>query len=287
MKLHVFAIALMTTATQVALALPASNPVPPERAIPGTPASAPSQQPVSDTGLPLIAPSKDGGPPSLFDESSRAPIQTALLTARIHVHHNLNPTYDVMHAYPYPVKPPKVASKPGPMPEDRAGLKDMLLNGGYVNRANPDKPYPMGGWRWQDIYQTAVRKSGRSVPHTMLTMYQWANDMVPYAGREAHKSNLLEDERWERYQKTLEDYERNRIEAENDAVRLGLNPAPLRKKSFGVGTAQLAPGNWWITARRKSAGLTYYWLMPVTVTGGQQVDLELNQNNALVITGGW
>lgn len=223
--------------------------------------------------------------PSLFDDPAEAQ-QPAVVTARIQVPHAVRPV-DVFSVHPYPMRPPVVKQKPSLLPEEPKHLRDMLLHSGYATRHMAEKPYPIGGWRWQYAYREALRKSHLGTPHTLITAYKWISDITPYAVRETKASNLAEQERYERYQKAQEEYEKTRQEVENEAVRMGLYPVVLRSRHANIAEGRLPAGNWWLTCTRKVPGLTYYWQIPFSAAAGENVNLTLTQQNALVITGGW
>jgi hypothetical protein len=225
------------------------------------------------------------GPPSLFEEARTTPQQQAFLDVIIKVPHKTHPK-DTFNLYPYPVKPPK-SEHATLLPETEKSMKQLLLSTGYHNRMNPDKPYQLGGWRWQYCFQTAVRKSGLGVPHSIISEYAWARDITPYAQAETKKWNEFEDQRWLRYKKAVAEFERNHADIESDATQQGLVAMELPKRGYGWIQQNIPTGTWWLTATRKVPGLTYYWQVPLTAAPGEKIKIELNELNALIIEGGW
>jgi hypothetical protein len=234
---------------------------------------------------------KTQGPPSLFDvevsANEDAVEPPATVHVRINVPHN-HKAVDVFAAYPYPVKLPQNLP-PTMLPEKPKELKNMLLSSGYAARTSGERPYPMGGWRWQDAYRIALAKSHLAVPHTIVGMYPWIKEITPWVVVECKRINAREKQRWERYLKFKEEYDRNHVDIENDAVRAGLAATVMRPRRGKPGYVEkeLPAGNWWITCTRRLPGLTYYWQIPVTAAAGEHVNLMLTENNMLVATGGW
>lgn len=222
---------------------------------------------------------------SLFDDPAQTQ-QYANLTVVVKVPQKLR-AVDVTMIHPYPVKPPLIKGPAEPISTDEKYLKNLLLQSGYSSRMDPDKPYPVGGWRWQYIYQDSVRKSGLGVPHGLLTAYPWIARITPYAQREALHWNNIEAERFRRYEKALEEFDRTRADIENDAVRQGFFPIQLRSHRLGWTQSRIPAGSWWLTCTRKAPGIVYYWQIPLTAAPGENVNIALTQGNALVITGGW
>jgi hypothetical protein len=120
-----------------------------------------------------------------------------------------------------------------------------------------------------------------------LSEYQWARDVTPYAVVEAKKWNALEDERWARYNKAVDEWTKNRADVEADAMKKGLNPMELKKRGIGWVLQDIPSGSWWLTCTRKVPGLTYYWQIPLTAAPSEKVKIVLTEMNALVIEGGW
>ncbi len=211
--------------------------------------------------------------------------QFSTLNVRFLTIQNFKPT-DVVYAYPYPVKPPKPVVLE-PMPEGERQLKDMILSSGYGQRIDYSRPYPFGGYRWVRIFETALKKSGTHVPHTMLTCYPWVNKMFPYVLAEARLMNTIETERKEKYLKTVADFERLNAEMESKAASEGLVPIPVKVNSKGIGQASLPAGAWWLTATRRLPGLKFYWQVPIRCSSGDAINVQFTEANALLIHGGW
>jgi hypothetical protein len=245
-------------------------------------APALAQSPTMTPAVPQPAHMAPGA--SLFEDPEKN-VPTATVTVRIDVPRDSR-AVEVMAVHPYPMKPPTIPGPPPKLATDDKTLRDLLVQSGYAARSNPDKPYPIGGWRWQFAYQEAVRRSGLGVPHGLFTVYSWVNDIRPYVRKECKKWNDFEDERWLRYKRAKEEFEKSRVEIENDAVRLGLSPIDMRIRR-GIAQAKVPAGNWWLTCTHKKPGLTYYWQVPFTAGGGENVNLNLTQPNALIVTGGW
>ncbi len=252
------------------------------------PASSPANllpSPSTTTTTTSSSSSTPGGD-SLFESSGGKTQPGGLLSVRINVPHNTHPV-DVFTAYPYPVKPPRLAAPPSYLPVDRPSLKGLLLSSGYSARISTDKAYPTGGWRWQYAYNSALKKSKLGLPHTILTMYQWIDAIMPCVAAECRRSNEIEDARWARYQKAVDEFEQKFADIENEAVRKGLYPVEMPCRARGFSQAQVPPGSYWLTCTRKVPGLTYYWREPVEVAPGAVVNLMLTESNALEILGGW
>lgn len=229
---------------------------------------------------------KREGPPSLFDDGQPGvQAQSAFLDVRINTPHRKG-AQDVFNIYPYPVKPP-TAQRALPLADSAKLVRGLLLSSGYTNRGNPDKAYQTGGWRWQYCFKAAVAKSGLGVPHTIFSEYRWADDITPYVCAETRKWNAFEEDRWNRYQKAIKDFEKNHSDAEGESVRLGLSPGPVARRGYGWAQQNILPGSWWMTCTRKVPGLTYYWQVPLTAAPSEKINIVLNELNALVIEGGW
>ena len=224
-------------------------------------------------------------PPSAFDEDVPLQVLSDVLV-RVNVPHNLR-AVETLSAYPYPVQPPRQKGSIRPLPTRDQGLKGYLLQSGYANRRGWDRPYPPFGWRWEYAYNAALRRSGRSVPHTMMAMYPWCNDMVKFVKPEVERANDAEKERQLRYSRAVEQYQKSYADLESEATRRGLYPCELRMSRAGQAQTRLAPGTWWIVGTHKVPGLTYYWQTPVTVTKGDTAQVLLTEANALVLEGGW
>jgi len=195
--------------------------------------------------------------------------------------------------YPYPIQPPRIKKLPMPLPTKAQGLKSLLIATGYDRKQVPEiHAYPFQGWRWQYAYREAVKKAGLFPPLILLQMYTWADKMVPYARVECERWNDIEDERQKRYLAANEEFVSTRADVETDAVRKGMYPMDLRinRLMYGhlcEGKISLQPGNWWVVGSHKVPGLTYYWQLPVTLQEGEPNKVELTEENALVIEGGW
>lgn len=248
----------------------------PKRKIAAAPAPVPAPTPVLSPGAAktLVAPAKTESTP-----------QFSTLNVRFLTIQNFKPT-DVVYAYPYPVKPPKPV-KLDPLPEAERQLKDMIMNSGYTARMDYSRPYPFGGFRWVRCYETALKKSGTHVPHTMLTVYPWVNKMFPYVLSEVRQMNQLESERNEKYLRTVADYERLNAEMESKAASEGLVPIPVKMTSRGLGHASLPAGSWWLTATRRLPGLKFYWQVPIRCSSGEAINVQFTEANALLVQGGW
>lgn len=218
-------------------------------------------------------------------ESRTAPKADINLTIQIKVPHGLKATESFI-AYPYPPRVPP--GKPiEALPTDKKVLKDMLLNSGYSNRFRGNKAYAPMGWRWEYAFNAAVRRSGKSFPHTIATMYPWTSSMVPYIVPEIERINKGEENRQLRYMAAVDEFNKTHMELENEAVRKGLYPTLIRRYRKGEAGVKLSAGNWWITVTRSVPGLQYYWRVPITIVEGQPVKLTLTEQNALLVQGGW
>lgn len=210
----------------------------------------------------------------------------------INVPHNIDVRNDFTF-YPYPMMPPKIRAQVKPLPEtSKDGLRQQILNSGYVNRTQATTAYPYGGWRWQYAYKAALRRSGLGVPHLVTEMYSWADEMLPYVKPEVVRLNLAEKDRLKRYQRAKEEYDESRADIETESVRKGLFPVEVRLTKFDgkmtrFGNAKVLPGSWFLVGTHRTAGLTYYWNLPVEVDANQPKTVELNEANALLVEGGW
>lgn len=258
-------------------------------ALAASPAAAPSVPPATSTAAAVAAHAEpvaetEKAQPSLFDDPQKVEM------AHLSVKFGLSPdrrNVDTIAVHPYPVKPPAIPGPPTRLPEKPKDVRQMLLATGYNQRANPDKAYQPGGWRMQYAFAEAQRRSHAGVPHTLVGAYLWADEVTPYAVAECKRWNQFEEERFRRYKKAVEEFEKTRVDIENDAIRQGLTAMPIREHKNGSVEANLPAGNWWLTCTRKRPGLTYYWQVPFTAAAGEKVNLTLSQGNALIITGGW
>ncbi|MBI1268818.1 hypothetical protein GC174_00140 [bacterium] len=197
-----------------------------------------------------------------------------------------------VEAYPYPPKPPKSTGY-GVLPTEPKEVKDLLVNHGYLGRVAMDDAYPAGGWRFQYALARAVRKSGKSVPHSILTHYRWADGMIAYLTPELEAVNKVEEARQERFKKYQEQYSNNYALHRNTAVRTSVEkvrffplPNDRHKKGMNFGGV-LKDGKWWILASHKAPGLTYFWIEEVDLKNDDRKILEFNESNAICINGGW
>ncbi|MBX9723672.1 MAG: hypothetical protein K2X81_19865 [Candidatus Obscuribacterales bacterium] len=235
---------------------------------------------------PLATPNANAGSNAAAAEKPAEPL--SILNVRFQMNsQRLSRATDVVWAYPYPPKMPKQVVS-NPLPEEEAPLKNLLLQTGYNTRPDASRPYPNGGWRWIHAFETARAKAGLGFPHTMLTMYPWVDKMFPYARAECHELNLIEEARSKKYQQLVSDYERIHVDIESLAATRGLVPIEMKISPRGVGQLRLPAGNWWLTATRAIPGLKAYWQIPVSCTDSSQtINVQLNENNALIIGGGW
>lgn len=208
------------------------------------------------------------------------------LNVKVNVSQQLN-AVDTFMIYPYPVKPPKIKTPITPLPTDKGELKNMLINSGYRARADLRRPYPDYGWRFQIAFRRAVAKSGEGMPRTIFTIYPWMDKMIPYITPEILSMNAVEQNRTERYEKALEDYSKSHLEIETSSISKGLYPVALKISSKGIGQTKLPAGNWWLTGTHKTAGLSYYWLVPFSASAADTININLTDLNSLVIEGGW
>lgn len=208
------------------------------------------------------------------------------LNVRIVVPQNMKPL-DTLMVYPYPVRPPKIVDPIVQLPNTPLALKQMLITSGYSNRIDLNRPYPLYGWRWVHAFSTGLAKSGAGYPHTMFTMYPWVHKVTPYVIAEVDKINDIEEARLETYKKACEEFQQNHVEIENEATAKGLFPVPVKLNAKGVGQVKLPVGNWWLSGARVLPGLRFYWQIPFNATNSQPVNVQLMENNALVIQGGW
>lgn len=268
------------------------QPLPPYPKVPA-PASTVTTKQLPVGAVPQGEPNAGPEDKSLFaDLTGRSTLfrnGTSLLRLRIQVPHNKQ-AVDSFIAYPYPVKPPVVTRSEG-LPTTFKTIKGRIVQTGYLDRQSGVKPVPTFGWRWEEAYNAGLRhaagKVGMGEPHTFVTYYPWASEMVKWVLPECRRINAQEDERWERYQAANAEYNEKRVDVEMEAVRDGLFPLKMKRLSnFGAST-NLPPGNWWVVGTHKVPGLTYYWNLPVTVPPGSSTNVILNERNALVIKGAW
>jgi hypothetical protein len=197
-----------------------------------------------------------------------------------------------LKAYPYSTRPLKRTTIGQPLPEEEDAIKQTVLSSGYQARLSLDKPYPMGGWRWQYAYRNGLKRSGLGVPHTIFEQYKWANKVVPFVKPECQRINKIEELRDKRYLQAVANYEDNHRDEEMDALKLNQEPVELKltltnQNKQREGSLYLSPGEWWITGLHKSPGLNYYWQEPVQVMAGETLNVMLDDSNALYVQGGW
>jgi|GEM_PF-532141 len=199
---------------------------------------------------------------------------------------------DTFSINPYTTAPPPIAIPIALLPESIKGLKQKLLSTGYGQRLSLTKPYPDSGWRWHYCYRKARAKSGIGEPHVFFQMYRFADDIAPYVLPEVKKSNKIELARLERYKQVTTEYGDNHKDEEMEALRLGhepikLNLVPAKRGTILESSLFISPGDWWITGSHKVPGLIYFWMLPVKVHNNETQTVELNEENALLVQGGW
>lgn len=239
-----------------------------------------------------------------------APPSSVNLRVRVSVPQNTDPV-DQFVAYPYPMPLPIPKYPPGTkttssggdkpiipqqayakMPSTRKNIRSLILQTGYSARTKRSVAYPSGGWRWQMAYRNALKRCRLDEPGMITEIYPFIDAMEPLVREECKKFDELEEDRQRRYQAAYEEWQTNRADFENDAVKKGYFPVEfmLNKGWRGQKSAaeiRLGPGTWWITGTHKVAGLCYYWQQPVEIVNGQIETVDLNWQNALVIEGGW
>ncbi len=213
----------------------------------------------------------------------------------INIPHNNNAVNNFI-AYPYPINLPKKRNdkthQQNPLPTDRRQLRDLILATGYSSRDAGIRPYPTNGWRWQYAYHSALNKAHLTEPNAIGEIYHFADDLIPYARKECIRLNKVEDDRLERYQRAQDDCDQNHADYETEATRKGYGPVEFHidkffRGHFNLAELRLGEGPWWIIGTRRVPGLKYYWQEPVTAVKGEVSKVELNEENALVIEGGW
>lgn len=256
----------------------------PEKTEPGAGAGKSTQDPLPAgvPGVPAVRPASRTAPAP----EAGAEKQPCEVFLRITVPHNTHPV-DSMTAYPYPVKPPKMFKPVDPMGTEPKDIKRTMINAGYTSRPSTNQPYPAAGWRFQNVLNAAIRRSGRGVPHTFLGLYPWLNSMVPYMIPEIERANKIEEERKRHYDAANEEYDKKYYEIQNESTRNGLYTMNVRFYGSGKGYVRLPAGTWWLAGSRKVPGLYYYWQVPVTLAPGGKETIELTEDNALLIQGGW
>ncbi|MDX1987565.1 MAG: hypothetical protein SFV17_12835 [Candidatus Obscuribacter sp.] len=198
-------------------------------------------------------------------------------------------------AFPFTVKPPKLAVPITPLPTEDKGLENMILGSGYASKLSLEKPYPDGGWRWQYAFRNGLKRSGQTPPKVMIGIYNWSRSLVKYVKPECERINEIEAKRMERYKKLVQDYEDNHKDEEMEALRLGHEPLPIKLRPIRrnnqlvsyQASYELPPGEWWITGEHKVPGLVYYWEYPIQIKAGENINLVMDDANAVLIQGGW
>lgn len=223
--------------------------------------------------------------------SSPSSDQKALLRVIVRVPHNTD-LINRFIAYPYPMRPPHAKKPLTAMPVNNKELKALLLNTGYANRNTTEKPYPQGGWRWQYVYKNALSKISTGEPHMISEMYQWQAAMLPLVRQGARDRNDLEEERQKRLERCNQEFDQTRADAEAAALRKGYYPVELKTCYFyrdhlNEAQVRLGEGTWWIVGTHRVPGLIYYWQEPVELVNGSLSTVELTEDNALLIEGGW
>jgi hypothetical protein len=199
---------------------------------------------------------------------------------------------DIFSLNPYSTAPPKVAIPIAPLPEAPAALRYKIINSGYNARLSMTKPYPDGGWRWHYAYDRARKISGIGEPHVFFQMYNFADDLTPYVVPQCKRINKIEAQRIKTYFALKESFADNHKDEEMEALRLGLEPiklnfTPVRRGDVLETSLFVSPGDWWITGSHKVPGLIYFWQEPVKIREGDTVVKELNEDNAILVQGGW
>ena len=199
---------------------------------------------------------------------------------------------DTIAFYPYTTKPPKVKYPIQPLPEEDKSIKQMIISSGYLSRQSLTKPYPDIGWRWHYAYRNAQKRAGGDEPRLVAGIYRWADNMLKYVKPEVERINRIEEARNARYLKAVEEYEDSHKDEEMEALRLGLEPTGIALHSVNKGTAvegiaELKAGEWFVTGKHITPGLTYYWQEKIKLNGGEKITVVLNDSNAILITGGW
>jgi hypothetical protein len=195
-------------------------------------------------------------------------------------------------AYPYPVALQRKVQRQAQLTTNNRMLTRNITATAYNSRLIKHEYYPIGGWRWQEAYQRALKDCGATTPIVIGSLYLFVNKIFPYAKEESLKTNEFEEKRSKRYQEAAKDYTENHADAEAEATKKGLTPTGIRFNRFGEhgqrrAEIKLAPGQWWIVCRLKIPGLTYYWQEPVTVHADTTEHVSLNEDNALLIEGAW
>ncbi|MCC6981254.1 MAG: hypothetical protein IT343_23230 [Candidatus Melainabacteria bacterium] len=242
-----------------------------------------------------VQPSLEGGEERTAEDDSQEmsgiiPEGEAQVRVRISVPHKIRPDSTIT-LYPYPVRPPKLLKLINKIDDNPKSLRAQLLNLGYAQRSSDTRLFPIGGWRWKYIINSALAKSGTRSPTNIITMYPWTFKMVPYVQTEVRRINQIEEERKQSYAAAMKNFEENGVDLENEALHQGLAPVEIAikkgKTTAMSGTAIVPPGTWYVVATHKTPNLKFYWQIPVTVSAGERSTVQLTQTNALVIQGDW
>ncbi len=227
---------------------------------------------------------------SLIENQEEKPAKKVKLIIRVVVPHNKQPV-DKFDLYPYPIEPRKNRHPAGLLPTDPHNLKDVLYGMGYTARTSLDDPYPANGWRMQYAFKSAVRKSNLALPHGYVEVNSWRDAMRPYLLEEVLKSNAFEKQRRARCAAAEEEFKETRTEIEMEALKQGLYPIYVYvRQGRGIsreGYAMVDQATWWVAGTHRVPGLTYYWQEKVKLTDAPEQIVDLNEDNALYVEGGW
>lgn len=194
-------------------------------------------------------------------------------------------------AYPWPPRPPKVRYNPAPLPTDEEPLKMKIEYEGYSNRTSNQDPYPQGGWRWQFAFRRAMKKSGATMPHSLIGMNGFISHMMKYVRTECEKVNAFEETRIKAFNQVEEFFTENEKTMKNEAVQKNINPIQLKRianhKSIMSYAQKLPAGKWWVQVEHKMPGLVFHWYQPVVIEADKTTQLRLTESNAISIEGGW
>lgn len=233
---------------------------------------------------------KEQSEASLIGSEEEKPAKKVKLIIRVDVPHNKE-AVDKFDLYPYPVEPAKNRKPVGRLPTQPGDLNDTLNILGYTARTALDNPYPANGWRMQYAFKAAMRKSKLAFPHELPELQGWRDAMRPYLLEEVLKSNVYERQRLERYNAAQEEFKQTRTEIEIEALRQGLYPVYVYvRRGRGYireGYALVDQATWWVVGTHRVAGLTYYWQERVQLTDADEQVVNLNEDNALFVEGGW
>ncbi len=200
---------------------------------------------------------------SLQSQIPKVPAKKVRLIIRINVPHNIK-AVDTCRIYPYPVAPPKIKTEIKELPIKTLDLQSQLKAIGYTAVTKKENPFPVGGWRMRYAFNAAAAKAGMGRPHTILTMYQWIDDMVPYLRPEVIRMNAIEKLRKQRYELAQSVFDEHKADLETQAFNNGLFPIDVSiQRLFGgvrEGSVIVDQTNWWIVVIHKVPGLKYYWL---------------------------